>query len=172
MASIDTVMLAFLQALNLDPAPEYMYLVEIDGVPLAGFTECSGFSARREVIEHPEGGINHYVHKLPGRTTYSNITLRRGITFSIDLWDWYAEGLKDGDVDHRDMTIIQISSYLHLPARWYNIRRAFPVSWTGSDMRADSNQFAVESLELTFDTLEVEDWSIIDFSAKLAKIAA
>jgi phage tail-like protein len=65
-----------------------------------------------------------------------------------------------------DVTIISYSSYFILPARWYNLHKAYPVSWEASSLRADSNQLAMESVTLTFETIEVEDWSIIDFAAK------
>jgi phage tail-like protein len=150
----------------LDPAAEFRFYVEVDGLVEGSFIECSGMTMKREVLEVKEGGVNHYVHKLPGRTTYGNITLSKGIMFSTKLWEWYEEGIRDCDVDHKDITIIQYSSYFNLPARWYNVKRAFPESWSVSGLKTDSTQYTVESLVLTFDTLEVEDWSIIDFASK------
>ncbi len=154
----------------LDPAAEFRYVVEVDGLTLATFVEASGFSAQRDVLEVREGGVNNYVHKLPGRISYSELTLRRGISFTTQLWEWFAEGMYDGMVTRRNLTVIQYSSYFNLPARWYDISNAFPVRWEGPALRADSSQLAVESLSLTFETLVVRDWSSIDFAAALAKV--
>jgi phage tail-like protein len=152
----------------LDPAPEYKYFVEVDGLYESAFIECSGIKATRDVLEVKEGGVNSYTHKLPGRTSFGNITLRKGIMFSTKLWEWYIEGLSDAKVTRRDITVVQYSSYFNMPARWYNIKNAFPVEWDVSSMRSDSSTFAVESLTLAFETLEAEKWSIIDFAAKFA----
>ncbi len=152
----------------LDPAPEYKYFVEIDGIVESAFIECSGISAKRDVVEVREGGVNDFVHKLAGRISYGDITLRKGIMFSTKMWEWFEEGLTNGQVDRRNITITQYSSYFNMPARWYNIKRAFPVAWDVSALRSDSSQFAVESLTITFETIEVEKWSAIDFAAKFA----
>jgi phage tail-like protein len=152
----------------LDPAPEFRFYLEIDGLVEGAFAECSGMKAEREIITVKEGGLNHYVHKLPGRTTYGEITLRKGVMFSIELWDWFEDGIKDGKVKKRDFTIIQYSSYFNIPSRWYHVEDAYPVSWEASNLRTDSNQLAMESLTLTFETLEPEDWDLFGLMAKLA----
>jgi phage tail-like protein len=151
----------------LDPAPEFRFYLEIDGLVEGAFAECSGMKAEREIITYKEGGLNHYAHKLPGRTTYSEITLRKGVMFTIELWDWFQEGIDDGKVKRRNFTIFQYSSYFNMPARWYHVKNAYPVSWEASSLRTDSNQLAMESLTLTFEKLELEDWDLIGLAAKL-----
>lgn len=68
-----------------DPYRTFNFLVEIDGVTAAGFSECSGLSTETEVIEYREGSDRGGVRKLSGLTKYSNIVLKRGITASRDL---------------------------------------------------------------------------------------
>lgn len=142
----------------LDPAAEFRFYVEIDGLVEGAFAECSGMRAEREIITVKEGGLNDRVHKLPGRTSYGEITLRKGVMFSMELWEWYHEGLKDGKVKKRDLTIIHYSSYLNAPARWYDVENAYPVSWEASSLRTDSNQVAIESVTLTFEKLKPEGY--------------
>lgn len=154
----------------LDPAPEFRYYVEIDGLVEGSFIECSGLRMQREVLEVREGGVNDYTHKLPGRTTYGQLTLSKGIMFSTKIWQWYEEGMKDGLVKKRPITITQFSSYFNLPARWYHIEDAFPESWSVSSLRTDSSTYAVETLVLTFKTLKVEKWSMMDFASKFVPI--
>jgi phage tail-like protein len=156
----------------LDPAPEYKYLVEVDGLIEGGFTACSGFRAEREILTVAEGGVNHYVHKLPGRTSYGHLTLKKGIAFSTALWDWYAEGLRDLKVKKRNINIIHYGSYFNIPARWYKVIDAFPVNWSASDLSADSTSVAVESLELAFSYIEPESLSGMALAAKMAMAKA
>jgi phage tail-like protein len=166
LANIDKIVEAVFGP--LDPAPEWKYWIEIDGLIGGSFAECSGIKATREVKEMTEGGRNWAVHKMPGRTTYGDITLRKGVTFSIELWEWMFEGNEDGTIKRHDVTIIHYSNYFNLPARWYNIYNCFPVAWELSSLRADSNALAMESLTLTFERFEPVSWSIIDFASKFA----
>jgi len=152
----------------LDPAAEFRFYVEVDGLLEGAFIECSGMKAEREMIKVNEGGVNSYAHHLPGRVTYSDITLRKGVMFSTALWDWFLYGAQKGYGLKRAITIIQYSSYFNIPARWYNIKRAVPTAWEGPNLRTDSNQLAVESITLAFETLEVKDWDLISLAAKLA----
>jgi phage tail-like protein len=144
----------------LDPAPEFRFYVEIDGLMEGAFVECSGMKAERDVLPYREGGVNTYVHKLPGRISYGDITLRKGVMFSIELWEWFTKGMENGKVKRRDFTIFQHSSYFNMPSRWYHVRNAYPVAWEASSLRTDSNQFAMESLTLTFETIELEDMGV------------
>lgn len=154
----------------LDPAPEFRYWVESEGVLVGSFIECSGLRMQREVLEVREGGVNDYTHKLPGRTTYGQLTLSKGIMFSNHLWEWYEEGMTDGKVIKAPITITQFSSYFNLPARWYDIEDAFPESWSVSSLRTDSSSYAVETLVLTFKTLKVTKWSLGEFLGKFGKV--
>ena len=73
---------------RVDPYRSFNFLVELDGIAQASFTECSGLGSTTEVIENREGGDNTTVRKLPGKTSYSDITLKWGLTDSTELWDW------------------------------------------------------------------------------------
>lgn len=165
LASINGVLEAYFGP--LDPAPEFRFWVEIDGLLEGTFTECSGMKADREILPHKEGGVNDYVHKLPGRTSFSDITLRKGVMFSIELWKWFEEGIVTGKVKKRNITIIHHSSYFNIPARWYHITNAYPTSWEGANLRTDSNSLGVEALTLTFETLKPEEWLLSDLTSKL-----
>lgn len=154
----------------MDPAPEYRYWVELESLYVGSFIECSGLRMQREVLEVREGGVNDYTHKLPGRTTYGQITLSKGIMFSTKLWDWYAEGMTDGKVTKMPITIIQYSAYLNVEARRYHLEDAFPESWSVSSLRSDSSSYAVESLVLTFKTLKVEQQGLGKLMADLTAL--
>src|SRR5947209_4150609 len=69
------------------------FFVEVDGLLVAGFSECSGISIETEIEEYKEGRLNVYTHKLPTRTKYGNITLKRGIDPGQDLFTWYIESV-------------------------------------------------------------------------------
>lgn len=131
-----------------DPAPGFKFKVELGGIIEAHFTECSGLSAERTVMQYEEGGVNDRVHILPGRIKYSNIVLKHGITASKALWEWYKQGLRDGKVKQiENMSILLFDSTGEQVKRW-NIRDAYPVKWAGPDFNTANSQVAVETLEI------------------------
>jgi phage tail-like protein len=130
-----------------DPAQGFRFYVEIRGVYVAEFLECSGISMEREVKTFEEGGVNDFVHQLPGRVKYGNITLKRGITYSRDLWDWFQEGLYDGRVKRRPVSIV-LGNVEGNKAKQWDVRDAYPVKWSGSALSSDASQLAFETVEL------------------------
>src|SRR6476660_8464624 len=90
---------------RVDPYRNYNFLVEIEGITQAGFSDCSGFGATTDPIEYREGGDNTTNRKLPGQTKYPNITLKWGLTDSRELYDWYL-GVTKGKIDRRSGSII------------------------------------------------------------------
>ena len=129
-----------------DPYLSFRFLVEIQGLIVGGFSEVSGLQAETKLEEIREGGVNDYVHKLPKITEYPNITLKRGITDSDVLWKWHQEVVK-GKFKRRTVYIIMQDSEGNEKWRW-EFDDAYPVKWTGPDLKSDSNTVAVETLEL------------------------
>ncbi|UFJ38954.1 phage tail protein [Brevibacillus humidisoli] len=124
----------------------FRYWVEIDGILTAGFTQVSGLQADTEVEEYAEGGVNEYVHILPKRTKYGNITLTKGVTSSGELWNWYRDVVV-GKVRRKSGSIILQNYRGYELCRW-NFFEAYPVKWIGPDLNASGNEIAVEKLEL------------------------
>jgi phage tail-like protein len=135
-----------------DPLVGFHFGVDIQNGKITGyFTECSGLGSEHEVIEHKvvtETG-QEVVMKLPGRLKWDNITLKRGITSSMDLWDWRKQ-VEDGDVDgaRADGSIVMYDQNLNEVARW-NFERAWPIKISGPQPKSDSNEISIEELEMT-----------------------
>lgn len=129
-----------------DPYLSFRFLVEIQGLIVGGFSEVSGLQAETEIEPITEGGVNDYVHKLPKITKYPNITLKRGITDSDALWNWHQD-VVNGIIKRKSGFIILLDCEGNEKWRW-SFERAYPVKWTGPELRADGNTVAVESVEL------------------------
>lgn len=143
-------------ATRTDPLAGLRYGVEIQGVISGWFTECNGLSLKRGTLPHKEGGVNDRVHYLPGRVEQSNITLKRGMISGENaskLWDWFNAGLYDCKVERHNISIILYSSDLTEVRRW-NLTDAYPVKWSGPDFKSDSNQVAIETLEIVYHGIE------------------
>lgn len=130
-----------------DPYLAFRFRVEIGGLDVGGFTEVSGLQLETEVEDYREGGVNEYVHKLPGPTRYpSNLVLKRGLTDSELLWRWYQSGIL-GVAPRLSGSIVLLDSAGEEKWRW-NFIEAYPVRWIGPDLRAGTAEVAVETLEL------------------------
>jgi phage tail-like protein len=163
-ASLATVAAKQALGIMVDPVPAYRFyiFVEIGGVFEAKFTEISGLSMEREVSTHYEGGNNDRAHHLPGRVKYSNITLKRGVTFSRTLWNWFHKPNKKKGfalVEKIPVSIILYSSYPGIifptPARWYDLEEAFPVKLAGPDLGTDKSEVAIEELQLAYSRIKL-----------------
>jgi phage tail-like protein len=137
-----------------DPLIAFRFVVECNDIEVGFFTECSGLKAEVEVFEYQEGGLNDYVHKLPGRRKWTNITLQRGITSSLDLWKWYQKVVAKNTTHRQSMSIILYSPDGERIMQW-NLRGAYPVNWEGPAMKSDGNTVVVEKLELAHNGFDV-----------------
>jgi phage tail-like protein len=135
-----------------DPFKSFSFLVEIDGVAAATFRSVSGLAAEAEVIEFRELGGSHSI-KLPGRIRYPNVILRRGLTTSRDLWDWW-ETVRDGAIQRRTVLIAVLDDAGQPVLRW-RLSEAWPAKWELSELDAGKNEIAIETLELAHEGLEL-----------------
>ena len=122
------------------------FYVEINDLTQAVFTEMNGLQVETVYEDVEEGGNNEFVHRLPGRMKVGNLTLKRGITKSNDLFQWCASILR-GKIDRRAVTVRMFNSKGEEMVRW-NFVDAYPVKWTGPEFAGDGHIVAMESLEL------------------------
>ena len=130
------------------------FLFEVDGVEIGRFMEVSGLEVSVAVEEVEEGGENSYVHKLPGRMTWPNITLKRGITQNDTLLAWLNKSSGEqfaasGNKLARSTAAITLIGPGGGRLRAWEFDGAFPVKWKGPDFAVSSTDMAVEELEIT-----------------------
>jgi phage tail-like protein len=133
-----------------DPLLGFRFRVEIEGLDVAGFSEVTGLEAQVEVHEYREGGLNDYIHKFPGAVRYpTNLVLKRGMVDSQALWEWCERSLDgiEGTVERKTVDVVLLDSAGEEKRRW-TFQGAYPVKWTGPELRATSADVALESLEV------------------------
>jgi phage tail-like protein len=135
-----------------DPYKAFNFLVEIDGIARAGFSEVSGLESETSVIEYRLGGESNTVRKLPGLTKYANVVLRRGVTQDADLWNW-RKTVVEGKVDRRNGAIILLNDDRTEVVRW-NFFNGWISKWQGPDLNATGNEVAIETIEIAHEGLE------------------
>lgn len=135
------------RSLIKDPYLGFKFRVEIKGVEVAGFSEVSGLQLEIETEEYREGGVNEYIHKLAGPARYpANLVLKRGLMNSSTLWDWQQQ-IAQGRITRHNGSIILMNSTGEEKWRW-NFKDAYPVKWNGPDLRGNTAEVALETLEL------------------------
>jgi phage tail-like protein len=129
-----------------DPYGAFRFHLEIDAVLVAGFSEVSGISVETEVEERPEGGVNDYVHTFVKGSKHPRLMLKHGLTDSDTLWRWHQDVVA-GRIQRRAGRILVFDSAGAEQWRW-TFEGAYPIKWTGPELKADSSTLAFETVEL------------------------
>jgi phage tail-like protein len=124
------------------------FAVQIGSEIKGWFTECSSLTIEREIKSYPEGGVNDYVHQLPGRLKRANISLKHGLAGN-ELWEWFQKGAYDGQVERRNVSIILYDAGLTEVNRW-DLIDVYPSKWQGSGLNSSKNEIVVETLEFSY----------------------
>ncbi|MEE9591593.1 MAG: phage tail protein [Thermodesulfobacteriota bacterium] len=117
------------------------------------FSECTGLEATMEVHEYKEGGVNDRVHKFPTRAEFSNITLKKGMRLTDELWKWHYEFVQG--IGKRKDGKITLKSENGEPVKVWYFKRGLPLKWTGPDLNATQNALALEALEISHEGLKL-----------------
>ncbi len=131
-----------------DPYRNFRFRVEINGIQQAGFNECSFGDITVEPTEYREGTDAPTSRKLSGPTKYGNITLKWGITDSMDLYNWHKQVVDTGaDGARKNISIILIDEAASDKNRW-DIVEAWPTKYDPTDFSAKGSEVAIETLEI------------------------
>lgn len=137
----------------LDPFPTWNFKLIVDKIAEGHFTEVSGLGVKVERISYREAGNNAVVRAVPGRVTYSSVTLRYGLTASPEMWDWLTTAVQ-GRVDRRTAHILLLDpSGINEVMRW-TLTNAWAEQWHGAVLDAMSHELAIESLVIAHEGLQ------------------
>jgi phage tail-like protein len=138
------------------PIPKFHFQAEWGGVRI-GFTEVSGLDAETEVIEYRDGASLEYSkRKIPGMQKYPNVTMKRGVFASDnDYFKWW-NTVALNTVERRSVTISLLNEK-HEPVMVWKVKNAWPAKIASTDLKADGNEIAIESIELAHDGLVIQN---------------
>jgi phage tail-like protein len=135
---------------EMDPLVSGWFGVEFQGSVMGAFRECTGLGSENEVVESKASGPkgDYVLKKIPGRMKYNNVTLKRGITDAMDMWQW-RKLVEEGKIDQarKNGSIVMFSSMGNEIARW-NLVNAWPSKLTGPTANATNNEIGIEELEI------------------------
>lgn len=129
-----------------DPYLDFRFQVEIDGIVVAGFSEVSGLEVEVATEEYEEGGRNDRVRELPGQVSHPHLELRKGLTQSRELIGWMQD-VRAGRIERKNVFVFLLDTE-GFPEWGWQFEGAYPVGYSGPELRADQGEVAVETIEL------------------------
>ena len=141
------------------PYGNYNFQVDLGDTPLealeAGFSEVILPESTIEVITYRSGNAKtNEVLKVPGRVTYSNLILRRGVMGFANLYDWW-NALRNGEQNQaRSVSVSLLQEDRNQVMQW-RFTNAWPARLKYGPLLGEGDQVVVEELEITFERMEV-----------------
>ncbi len=137
------------------PLPKFHFQCEWGGARL-GFSEISGLDVETEPIEYRDGIMPEYSKiKMPGMQKFSNITLKRGSFLSDnEFYDWW-NTVQLNTIERRDL-VISLLNESHEPVITWKVKNAWPIKVQSTDLKADGNEVAIETMEIAHEGLTLE----------------
>ncbi len=141
--------------LSGDPVLGHYFGLDISGV-VGYFTSIDGLGSESEVVEMKiMANGESVVRKQPGRLTWGDITLKRGLTTNVDIYDWIKEVQADPTPARKDGSIILYDATMTEVCRW-NFSQAWPSKVNLPAMTADSGEVVVEEMTLVHEGITRE----------------
>lgn len=113
------------------------------------FQEVSGLNVTVETEDFKEGGENRFTHKLPKRTSYSSLELKRGMFTDSYITQWCRDAIENFDFKPVNILVTLLNEEHFPTAAWY-IVNAYPVEWSTSGFNSTSSDIVIESLKLNY----------------------
>lgn len=142
-----------------DPYLNLLFRLSVAGKTWLEFSECSGLSLETGTEEYAEGGENRFAYVFPSRAKPPPLVLKRGLTTTRKVWEWYVQFVEEGKVEPRDGQVELYGSpdFDQDPVRVWAFTRGYPVKWTGPELNAMSPGVAFETVELVHLGLRIRE---------------
>ena len=140
------------------PLPKFYFKVQIGSHANAvHFQEVSGLDIEPQIIEYRHGNSKLFsTIKMPEISKTGTVTLKKGVFVNNTIfWDWY-NALKMNTLKRETYTIHLLDETLK-PTMTWELSNALPVKITGTDMKSDNNEIAIETLELVYEAIIVRN---------------
>jgi phage tail-like protein len=146
--------------INYYPPWGFYYKVEFDlekkNENDARFQSVSGLAVEYEYENFKEGGENRFEHKLPVRTKYADLVLKRGMLVGSEVIKWFNKAFRDREFKPVNLNVILMNEKGE-PLRTWKLAQAIPKKWSVSDLNANESSIVVETLELTYRYFTIQD---------------
>ncbi|MFP3896123.1 MAG: phage tail protein [Anaerolineales bacterium] len=133
----------------------FRFVVQIEGIETATFTECTLPPLEVDLHEEKEGGFNTGTHVFPGRVKRGSVVLKRGLASGSGLLEWYMDVLQGKVAESRRQVSISLYDSRNEEVMRWDFIGAYPHKWSGPTLDTTSEKVAIETLELSFERVMV-----------------
>lgn len=119
------------------------------------FQSVGGLSVEYDTESFKEGGENRFEHKLPVRTKYPDLSLKRGMLTDSKVIEWCTKAFVNREFQLAHV-IVMLLNERHEPLKRWEFKDAWPKKWSVSDFNAQENSLVIESLDLSYKYFEVK----------------
>ena len=137
-----------------DPYRNFRFRVEIDNIAAASFSEVQIGATTTDVVEYREGTDPPHVRKLSGLTRYGNVTLKRGMTSSLELYQWRQQIAAGQIANNRRRVVIIVQDESGADQARFVVVDAWPIRYEVGPLDAKGNEVMIELLELANEGIE------------------
>lgn len=136
------------------PLPKFYFQVKWDSQVMS-FQEISGLDVQSEEIKYRHGDSPEFaVIKMPGMKKVGNVTMKKGVFKSDNkFWDWFNQ-IKMNTVKRVPVTISLLDE-TGAPTMVWTLANAWPTKITGTDLKAEGNEAAIETIEIVHEGLTI-----------------
>lgn len=140
---------------NVWPLPKFYFSVTLGEDESVSFQEVDGLESETEIIEYRHGNNPIFSPiKMPGLKKFGNVTMRKGIFVNDNkFWDWFSQ-IEMNTIERRTV-VVNLLDQDGNPKMVWTLNNAIPTKVTGTDLKSEGNEVAVESLEIAYETLAV-----------------
>ena len=121
----------------------------------AAFAECDGLEMSMEPKTIKEGGNNAQVHRLAGPLAFGTLSLKRGMTSTFDLWDWFTRVAEQPSLRADGEIVVMAPDRTTERARFV-VQRCLPVKLKAPALNARDGAVAIEELQLAYECFTVK----------------
>ena len=121
----------------------------------AAFAECDGLEMTMDVKTIREGGNNGRQIRLTGPLTFGQVTMKRGMTSNLELWDWFNLMLTDQSL-RADAEVVIFASDGETERARFQLSRCVPVKLKSPPLNAKDGAVAIEELQIAYEKLTLK----------------
>lgn len=144
------------QSASVWPITKFYFTVDFGGgMKNASFQEVSGLDLEAQVVEYRHGDSPVFsTIKMPGIVKSSNVTFKKGVFVKDNqFYDWFSQ-IKMNTIKRVAVTIKLLDEGGN-PTMTWTLKNAWPTKITGTDLKSDGNEVAVETIEVAHEGLVI-----------------